>query len=60
MKTKKALGGLLGLFGSLSALDFLTESLESAPLDLALDFISEPSGRIGTWVCVFARAPRDE
>ena len=84
MKTKKALGALLGLLGSFSALDFLTESLhhhqpttanetqsepqakliettrktsrkwgegggriepylESAPLDLALDFISEPA-----------------
>jgi len=137
MKTKKALGGLLGLFGSFSALDFLTESLhhhqpttanetqsepqakriettrktsrkwgegggriepylESAPLDLALDFISAPNlphqiqqnqnetqqqptstasnsqrfdldfelavppGRIGKWVWMCARAPRDE
>jgi hypothetical protein len=28
MKTKNALGGLLGLFGSFSALVFLTESLQ--------------------------------
>lgn len=33
MKTKNALGGLLGLFGSFSALLFLTESLQQKQTD---------------------------